>query len=340
MENIPEESFSEEEVRGFFAQFGNVTEISMQPYKRLAVVKFDDWAAANAAYRSPKVIFDNRFVKVFWYKDEEGHQHSSSRPTGSSNGTGANGHGGLDSIDAEPEIDPEEFKKRQEEAQSKYQEKEAKRIELEQQRLKLEKQQQELLARHREESERLKAKMAHKAGPEVETSSGTGTAAGTSGTDVLRAQLAALEQEAKFLGIDPEAEDDTGSYGSFRGRAGYRGRGGRGARGSFAPRGRGTLKGQAGRHAAYAQYSLDNRPRKLAVTGVDFSHSGKDELLRHFLLVSHCPSIPLHNNVRRNHNIHSSLTCHLTPTTEPRRVRICRTFSHCDARILPGPQDC
>ena len=64
VENIPEENFDEEQVREFFSQFGKILEISMQPYKHLAIVKYDKWGSANAAYQSPKVIFDNRFVKV------------------------------------------------------------------------------------------------------------------------------------------------------------------------------------------------------------------------------------------------------------------------------------
>lgn len=276
IENIPEENFSEEEVRSFFSQFGGVVEVSMQPYKHLAIVKYDKWASANAAYRSPKVIFDNRFVKVFWYK-EEGAKPASSA---AGNGHQANGDESVTPTEPEADIDMEEFQRRQEEAQKQYQEREAKRTDLERQRQELEKQQQDLLARHREESERLKARLAEKSGASTDAKA----AGSSSSTDLLRAQLAALEQEAKILGIDPDATEDGSGY-SARGR-GYRGRGGRGSERGFAPRGRGSFRGQVGRHAAYAQYSLDNRPRKLGVTGVDFTPADKDEALRHFLLVS------------------------------------------------------
>ncbi|KAL6898233.1 hypothetical protein GGI43DRAFT_408681 [Trichoderma evansii] len=272
VENIPEENFNEDEVRAFFSQFGEIVEVSMQPYKHLAIVKYDKWASANAAYRSPKVIFDNRFVKVFWYKDDGPKSSSKHGDSGSSK---INGDGSSAPVEAEPEIDMEEFQRRQEEAQKQHQDRETKRIELERQRLELEKQQQELLARHKEESERLKARLGEKSGDAKAPGS-------SSSTDMLRAQLAALEQEAKILGIDPNMAEDGSSY-SSRGR-GYMGRGGRGSDRGFAPRGRGSFRGQVGRHAAYAQYSLDNRPRKLAVTGVDFTPADKDELLRHFLL--------------------------------------------------------
>ncbi|KAH0600468.1 hypothetical protein MHUMG1_01464 [Metarhizium humberi] len=266
VENIPEEHFSEGKVKEFFAQFGNIVEVSMQPYKHLAIVKYDKWAAANDAYRSPKVIFDNRFVKVFWYKDEK-----DKLPASVSNNPSFNPGSGLDEMDAEPELDMEEFQRKQEEAQKQHQEREDKRSELEKKRLELEKQQQDLLAKHQAESERLRAKLAGKNGGSETT--------GSSGTDMLRAKLAALEQEAKILGIDPNAEVDSSEYPS---RGGYRGRGYRGR--GFAPRGRGAMRGTAGRHAAYAQFSIDNRPKKLAITGVDFTPSEKDEQLRHFLL--------------------------------------------------------
>ncbi|KAH7160309.1 hypothetical protein B0J13DRAFT_540942 [Dactylonectria estremocensis] len=273
IENIPEESFSEDVVREFFSQFGSVQEVSMQPYKHLAIVKYDKWGSANAAYKSPKVIFDNRFVKVFWYKDE-----SENLPT-SVPLNGGNWSGDPSTLsedqEPEPELDMEEFQQRQDEAQKQHQERELKRAELERRRLELEHQQQELLARHREENERLQAKLNGQSTESGDTPS--------SGTDMLRAKLAQLEQEAKILGIDPDAEDDTGSsYQHHRG--GYRGRGGPRSRG-FAPRGRGSTRGRGGNmHAAYAQYSIDNRPKKLAVTGVDFTAAEKDEVLRHFLL--------------------------------------------------------
>lgn len=270
VENIPEENFSEDEVRTFFSQFGNIVEISMQPYKHLAIVKFDKWESANAAYRSPKVIFDNRFVKVFWYKDQ-----SDVLPSLVENGSAFNGQAGSEHMDVEPEMDPEEFRRRQEEAQKQYQEKETKRTEIERQRQELEKKQQELMERHREETQRLQNKLTEKNGGDAN--------AGATGTDMLRAKLAALEQEAKILGIDPDAVDDTHSYSSW---GGYRGRGGPRGRGRGSWRGRGSFRGVEGRHAAYAQYSLDNRPKKLAITGVDFSAPEKDESLRHFLLVS------------------------------------------------------
>lgn len=292
VENIPEESFSEAQVSNFFTQFGNIQEVSMQPYKHLAIVKYDSWEAANAAYRSPKVIFDNRFVKVFWYKDDteiQGGKDSKARENGFSESSKR--------LNATPtdETDPEDFRKRQEEAQRLHQERESKRSELEVKRQELEKQQHALLAKHRVETEKLQAKLLAKSGTGEDNDNGTADGNGTSAgsTGMLRARLALLEQEAKILGIKPEnpnAEDDGSIDGSFQGS--YRGRGSRGrgaySRGGYVPRSRGSFRGNGMRHAAYAQYSIDNRPKKVAITGADFTAPEKDEALRHFLLVSIC----------------------------------------------------
>jgi RNA-binding protein 26 len=127
VENIPEEQFSEEAVREFFSQFGNILEVSMRPYKRLSIVKYDSWDAAQAAYSSPKVIFDNRFVKVYWYTNLDALPQPPASATGS-NGTPAkreNGsQGPVPARDTdEPMIDPEEFARKQEEAQKAHEEK-------------------------------------------------------------------------------------------------------------------------------------------------------------------------------------------------------------------------
>ncbi|GAO18745.1 hypothetical protein UVI_02040670 [Ustilaginoidea virens] len=278
VENIPEEHFSEDQVRGFFSQFGNICQVSMQPYKHLAIVKFETWASANNAYRSPSVIFDNRFVKVFWYKDDkEKLPPSGPVPVTPANGTKLAPGSGNEAADAEPGIDMEEFQRRQEEAQKAYKEREDKRSALEKQRQELERKQQELLSKHQAEAERLQAKLAGKLGGGKEASPSA------SGADMLRAKLAALEQEAKMLGLDPNAAADDSSRHAGQAAAYHRGRGGHRGRAS-AYRGRGSFSAQAGRHAAYSQFSLDNRPKKLAVTGVDFTASDKDERLRHFLL--------------------------------------------------------
>ncbi|TEA16858.1 putative RNA-binding protein [Colletotrichum sidae] len=237
VESIPEDHFSEDAVRKFFSQFGAIEEVTLNPQRRLAIVQYDTWDSAHAAYRSPKVIFDNRFVKVFWHLEEH------ERPDGNT----VEGQG----EPVEPEIDMDDFIKKQEEAQRLHEEKMQKKAELDKQRQELEQRQQDLLSRHREVQQKLQAKLAAKGGD-------TETSEPGSNNSALRAQLAALEDEAKLLGLDPSADEPT-PWGSFRG--GYRG----------------------DVHAAYAAYSLDNRPRTVSVSGVDLTPSDKDEALRQYL---------------------------------------------------------
>jgi RNA-binding protein 26 len=311
VEQIPEEKFSEEEVRGFFSEFGNIVEISMRPYKRLAIVKFDNFEGAKAAYNSPKVIFDNRFVKVYWYVDQESMpQPPASSPPKPSNGIDST----LTPVPArgpsEPPLDIEEFTRKQQEVQKAYEEKVKKIQNMEVARKELEKRQEDLLKNQAEEKRKLLEKLAAKAGQAnasstTENGAPAPTDAKSSQTETLRAQLAALEAEAMSLGIDPSAEDSS----SYRGRG--RGRGFRG-RGAFIPRGfRGGYRGRGGA-APYTggnnAYKLDNRPKKIGLTGVDFSNPEKDESLRQYLLVSHSTSFQVPNTKFKNSN---------TPSTYP-----------------------
>lgn len=305
VESIPEENFEEEQVRGFFSQFGNIANVTMMPYKRLAVVEYDNWGSANAAYRSPKVIFDNRFVKVFWYKEEKHGEFANGKPGSNGARGGGSTANGLGGQSGEFEIeDMEEFTRRQEEAQKAHEEKMRKKEEIEKQRAELEKRQKELQAKQLAEKQRLLAKLggSQKASGQdtefagTEEKPGDAPKSSTTQTEALRATLAKLQEEAKAFGLDPNAppdEDATIStyspFGARGGRGGYSRARGYPARGAY--RGRG---GRGNIHAAYAAFSLDNRPKKVSISGVDFSAPEKDEALRQHLFVS--PQ-PLHFNV-------------------------------------------
>jgi hypothetical protein len=179
----------------------------------------------------------------------------------------------------------EEFAKQQEEKQKAFEEKTKKREELERQREELEKRQKELIAKHLEEKAKLDVKLAGSNGVKSDDNEGDSKTPVTQ-TDALRAQLAALEAEARQMGIDPDAVDAPAPW-PARGSFGGRGRGGwRGATPPYTPRGRGSFRGRANVHAAYAAYSLDNRPKKVVLSGVDFTVSEKDETLRQYLFVS------------------------------------------------------
>jgi RNA-binding protein 26 len=70
VENIPQEHCVIDKVNEYFKQFGTITNISLQPENSKAVIQYSNHTEADAAYSSPDVIFNNRFVKVYWQKAE------------------------------------------------------------------------------------------------------------------------------------------------------------------------------------------------------------------------------------------------------------------------------
>jgi len=283
VESIPEEYFDESNVRQHFSQFGNIVDISMRPYKHLAIVTYDSWAPANAAYRSPQVIFNNRFVKVFWY-NEDADKAETMKLDRTENGRGLDGQA---TEPEEPEFSLEEFIRKQEEAQKIYEEKRQKREELAKQKEELDRRQQDLVAKQLEVRAKLEAKLSQGQSPDgaVNGSPNKSTA------DALRAQLKKLEAEARILGVDAIRDDEELADGVVPHFSGQRGRGGLRSRGGYRGGYHGSFKGGYGGgafndvHEAYAAYTLDNRPKKVAITGVDFTEADKDEKLKHFLLV-------------------------------------------------------
>ncbi|KAL8708868.1 MAG: hypothetical protein Q9220_006324 [cf. Caloplaca sp. 1 TL-2023] len=256
VEQIPEDRFSEQSVRDFFSAFGIITNVDMQPYKHLAIVTYSEYWAARQAYESPKVIFDNRFVKVYWYQPT-----SQTAPNGTRNGS-ASAVSPTVSKGEGADFDKDEFEKNAMAAQKKLEEKRALVKEAEAKRQVLEKQKEELAQKQAEEKKKLLEKLAAKRVPESADSKDAETTEkkhtnGTHETDdkasaqtkALRAQVAALEAEAKSLGLDTALTEDP-----------WAGRG----------RGRATA------------YNLDNRTKKISISGADLS-GNKDEALRQHL---------------------------------------------------------
>ncbi|KAF2194280.1 hypothetical protein K469DRAFT_709787 [Zopfia rhizophila CBS 207.26] len=278
VEQIPEEKFSEDAVRGFFSEFGTIVDVQMQPYKRLAIVKFNDHLSASRAYNSPKVIFDNRFVKVYWYKPE-------SLPTLPGNAN-ANANGAIKASSPpvvkgkdEEMFDAAEVEKKQAEAQKAYEEKVKRRQEADAQREELQKQ----LRAKDEEKRKLLEKLGKKAGEKVKTAEDTPM---ESNDSALIDQLSSLQAEALNLGT----HGDVSPFSSRgRGRGGYRGRG------AFAPRARGYYgsyrgayrgRGFTGSPFGTARGGVkrwDSRPKRIAANGAE-PGSQKDEALREYLL--------------------------------------------------------
>ncbi|KAJ5388117.1 hypothetical protein N7509_010658 [Penicillium cosmopolitanum] len=270
VEQIPDDKFSEEAVREFFSQFGNITEVTLQPYKKIALVKFETFAEAKQAWSSPKVIFDNRFVKVYWHKPKRDERNGENKPE-------------------EPAFNQEEFEKQQQEAQKSHEERMKKRQEAEEAKQALERQRDELMKKQQEEKSRLLQRLGvapsnGSEGAEEDSSMQVEDENVSDETKKLRAQLAALEAEAQTLGLDANADASFGR-GGYRGRGGFRGRGGYRGRGTYDPSYRGGYRGRGGfaPRGRGGVLRLDNRPRRVAVSGVSL-HSEKDEALRQHLM--------------------------------------------------------
>ena len=302
VEQIPEENFDETQVIDFFSGFGAIEEVTMKPYKRLALVKFDNYFSAKAAYDSPKVIFDNRFVKVYWFKPDAA---TASSPTDGTSQPKVSSPSASSPIKSEETaFDIGKFQRDSEAAQKKLEDRKVLQEQTVAKLAELEKQQAELAKKREEEIQRMKEKLEAK-GHSLPSTMAVDkvkededlTAEGdkpkrSANTEKLLAQLKALEDEARSLGLDPSSSPGRGRggppVGRGRGRGSYRGfsydpsyqsyRGGgfRAGRGGPAPF-RGAVR--AGR-----AYNLDNRPKKVKVSGVEFDEQ-REEGLRQFLFV-------------------------------------------------------
>lgn len=260
VEQIPQEQFSEENVRSFFLEFGTITEIQLHAHKSLAVIKYENRESADRAYNSPKAVFGNRFVKVYW--------HNSDSEMGEVN-------------TEEERLDPEEIAKRQAEAQKAFEKRRKREAEAAARAEEIEK----LLEEKNEEIKEIKKQLAALAGDQAGDLNGFMD-------ENLSQSLATLQAEAENLFAQ---HDDTGTRrgggrGAFRG--GYRGRG----YSTQPSRGRGntSFRGTYGGRGAYGPpfpgghssvKRLDNRPRRLAVSQIEVD-SPRDEALRQYLIVN------------------------------------------------------
>lgn len=252
VEQIPGENFSEEEIRAYFSQFGAIDHIRMHTSNRLAILKFENRDGADQAYNSPKAVFDNRFVKVYWHR--------------------STAEGGLTGGDAEPSEereDPAEIAKRQAEAQKAFEERRRKTEEADARSEEIDRQ----LKEKNEEMTLIRRQLAELSGDSPDEG-------------VFSQTLATLQAEAEDLFAQRDPSEPSGrGRGGYGG--GYRGRG----KAAFPPRGRAYRGGYRGRSAANAFPArssvkrLDNRPRRLAVAPVEVD-SPKDEALRQYLIVS------------------------------------------------------
>ncbi|ORZ22252.1 hypothetical protein BCR42DRAFT_405793 [Absidia repens] len=71
VENIPQDHCNIDSVTEFFGKFGKLVNLSVQADVSRAFLQYATHHEALAAYQSPAVIFNNRFVKVFWQKVDQ-----------------------------------------------------------------------------------------------------------------------------------------------------------------------------------------------------------------------------------------------------------------------------
>ena len=64
VDNIPAEFCNEEAVRGHFSKFGTLEMVEI--LENFALIKYSTLEEAKICHSSPEVIFNNRFVKVYW----------------------------------------------------------------------------------------------------------------------------------------------------------------------------------------------------------------------------------------------------------------------------------
>ncbi|KAI8087958.1 uncharacterized protein B0P05DRAFT_530835 [Gilbertella persicaria] len=278
VEKIPVENCQISTVNDYFAKFGTITNISVQPQAQKAIIQYSTRAEAEKAYSSPDVIFDNRFVKVYWSKeDTHGAELPATTPTAPPKTT-----------PAITEPDPELVAKRAAEIAAAREEKQKKHQEHMKHILELQKKRETQLQQQIDEQKRLLAKLTDSANmstaekaellkalkkiqSDIDISKQAAAHAEQDAkeapaetTEDLKKKLARLEAEAAHLGIH--------TAGGFRGgRGGYYGRG----RGSW-PRMRGGM----------TRMTLDNRPTKIHITSIPEA-STETELRQHFEQFGH-----------------------------------------------------
>lgn len=272
VERIPHENFDEQQVHNFFSAFGAIENIELHPANRLAIITFRERSAAQAAHDSPRSVFDNRFVKIYWHNPNKIRTSFTN-----SHSTGQAIYEQADE-DTDPDFDAEKFARNQEAAQRRQEEKRRER----EANLKARQEIDDKLRATEAERKYIASEIAKREGKPVSTVSDD--ADDDKHTEMLKAQLAALQSEALSLGIDPNVDESASnghrSYSPYRGRGGYRGWRGRGYHQQSY---RGGYAGHGG-HGGRVTMSLDNRPKTVSVTFADGDYNQHEEALRQYLM--------------------------------------------------------
>lgn len=75
IESIPLELLNIAALHGYFARFGTIVKMDLEPEAGRAKLEFTEASAAKAAYDCPEAVFGNRFIRILWE-----HEAMASRP--------------------------------------------------------------------------------------------------------------------------------------------------------------------------------------------------------------------------------------------------------------------
>ncbi|CAI6232736.1 unnamed protein product [Periconia digitata] len=229
VEHIPENCFTVNHVRQFFAQFGNIIDVQLQNPNRLATIEFENHDMAQRAYDSPRVIFNNRFVRLYWHKTRQADD----------NGSTAARYG-------------EAFERQQDKAQKAFQERQKR---LKEKDAKTEEIERKLQAKE-EEIKRLRRNIAEKTSDKHEKERLMSESAILTDLSLLQA-----EAEGLFAARRDSNASSAGAGGFVRRFDRGRGRGGK---------------------LRCAVKRVDNRPRRLAIAGIE-PGSERDYAIKSYL---------------------------------------------------------
>ncbi|KAI9476019.1 MAG: hypothetical protein EXX96DRAFT_575465 [Benjaminiella poitrasii] len=298
VEKIPPEFCQISTVNEFFSKFGTITNISVQPHAHRAVIQYSNRSEAERAYSSPDAIFDNRFVKVYWAKEESNNASTASddkAPTSEVSQPAI-----LPKAVNEP--DPELVAARAAELAQAREEKQKKHQERMKQLLEVQKRRETQLKQQIEEQKRLLSKLENSAGMTQAEKAELLKALKSIQNDINISKSAAASatadsQNASIVGAEG-SEGNTTDVSEAKGTSaetteglkmklarleaeaaalGVPGSGFRGGRGGYYGRGRGWPRMRGG----MTRMTLDNRPTKLVAKNIP-EGSTEVDLRQHF----------------------------------------------------------
>ncbi len=253
VENIPEDKLNENELHGYFEQFGTLTSINITHDLKLAEITFENHSQAKNAWNSPDPIFNNRFIRVYWKKFDPftARRHQKTR----------------DEAEAKF-LNIEKAIRIQDEKQKVFEEKLKKKQETEEKRQELQKLKSSVLIKHQEQQKFLEAKI------ENEKLLADGDLEKLAKINVLEQQLKKLKEEGASLAASISTPNHGNSNIRVRGRAMYNTR-------SYGYNPYGGRGGREGFKAALSTYNLDLRPKKVVISPIS---EEQEEFLRGVLI--------------------------------------------------------